>query len=151
MTGSRKFALTFAIMLGILSPAVGQTALEPLNKQVALAGKLREVHGYGPPGYGEDKKVDEPITYWVLDLPYPLNTACAPEEPQWAAEDCKAAKQLRLFFPTLPTNSGLELKAKAMKGQRVIASGVLHRADTMGEITPIYMDLAELKHLESVQ
>jgi hypothetical protein len=129
--------------------AVGQTVLEPLDKQVALAGELREVHGYGPPGYGENKKVDKPITYWVLELPNPVNTVCTPEKPQWVAEDCKAAKQLKLFFPTLPVNNGLELRAKAMKGHRVIATGVLHRADTMGEITPIYMDVAELQPVQT--
>ena len=150
MTGSRKSTLVLTIiMLGSLLRAGGQTVLEPLNQQVALAGELREVHGYGPPGYGENKKVDTPITYWVLELPNPVNTVCTPEKPQWEAEDCKATKQLKLFFPTLPANNGLELKAKAMKGRRVIATGILHRADTMGEITPIYMDVAELQPVQT--
>jgi len=136
-------------MLGSLLRAGGQTVLEPLNQPVALAGELREVHGYGPPGYGENKKVDTPITYWVLELPNLVNTVCTPEKPQWEAEDCKATKQLKLFFPTLPANNGLELKAKAMKGRRVIATGILHRADTVGEITPIYMDVAKLQPVQT--
>src|SRR5271166_6166508 len=47
MTGSRKSALVLAvtIMLVSLSRAGGQTVLEPLNQQVALAGELRKVHG----------------------------------------------------------------------------------------------------------
>jgi hypothetical protein len=122
----------------------GQTVMEPVDQQVALAGKLRYVHGYGPPGYGEDKKVDAPISYWILELPNPVNTICTPEKPKWKDDDCRATKKLKLFFPTLPANNGLELKAKAMNGRRVIATGVLHRADTMGEITPIYMDVAEI-------
>jgi hypothetical protein len=149
MTGSCKSAFVLTIMLGSLLRAGGQTVLEPLNQQVALAGKLREVHGYGPPGYGENKKVDKPITYWVLELPNPVNTVCTPEKPQWAAEDCKATKKLKLFFPTLPANNGLELRAKAMKSHRVIVTGILHRADTMGEITPIYMDVAELQPVQT--
>jgi hypothetical protein len=149
MTGSRKAGLVCTIMLCSILRAGGQTVLEPLNQQVALAGELREVHGYGPPGYGEDKKVDTPITYWVLELPNPVNTVCTPEKPQWQAEDCQATKRLKLFFPTLPANNGLELKAKAMKGRRVLVTGILHRADTVGEITPIYMDVAELQRVQT--
>jgi hypothetical protein len=35
--------------------AGGHAILEPLDQGVALAGELGEVHGYGPPGYGENK------------------------------------------------------------------------------------------------
>ena len=147
MSRSRNSALVFAVMLCVMLRAGGQTILVPLNQEVALAGELREVHGYGPPGYGENKKVDTPTTYRVLELPHPVNTVCTPEKPEWEAEDCKATKQLKLFFPTLPANNGFELKAKAMRNHRVIATGVLHRSDTMGEITPIYMNVAELKRV----
>ena len=149
MIGSRKTTLVLTCMLGSLFRAGGQTVLEPENKQVALAGELREVHGYGPPGYGEPKKVDAPITYWVLDLPNPVNTICTPERPEWAAEDCKATKLLKLSFQTLPSNNGLESKAEAMKGRRVLVTGILHRADTMGEMTPIYMDVADLQPVQA--
>jgi hypothetical protein len=94
--------------------------------------------------------VDRPIIYWVLDLPSPVNTVCTPEKPQWEADDCKATKRLRLFFPTLPANNGLEGKAKAMRGQRVLGTGVLHRSDTVGEITPIYMNVKELQPIHAV-
>lgn len=149
MSRSRSSTLVLTVMLCSMLRADGQTVLEPLNQQVALAGELREVHGYGPPGYGENKKVDTPITYWVIELPNSVNTVCKPEKPEWAAEDCKATKQLKLFFPTLPANNGLELKAKGMKGRRVLVTGVLHRADTVGEITPIYMNVAELQPIQA--
>lgn len=149
MTRSRSWTLVLAIMLGSMLRAGGQTVLEPENQQVALAGELREVHGYGAPGYGENKKVDAPITYWVLELPNPVNTICKPEKPQWEAEDCQATKRLKLFFPSQPVNNGLEAKAKALKGRRVLATGILHRADTVGEITPIYMDVAELQPVQA--
>ena len=149
MSRSRKSALVFAAMLCSMLRAGGQTILEPQNQEVALAGELREVHGYGPPGYGENKKVDTPITYWVLELPNPVNVVCTPEKPQWEADDCKATKRLKLFFPTLPANNGLELKAKAMRGQRVLATGILHRSDTVGEITPIYMNVTELQPVQA--
>jgi hypothetical protein len=115
---------------------------------VALAGELREVHGYGAPGYGENRKIDAPITYWVLELPNPVNVLCTPEKPQWEADDCKATKRLKLFFPSLPVNNEVERKAKTMKGHRVIATGILHRSDTVGEITPIYMNVTELQPVQ---
>lgn len=145
MIGRPKTPFLLAVILAATLGAGGQTVLEPLNQQVALAGELREVHGYGPPGYGENKKVDERIVYWVLELPNLVNTDCEPEKPEWRAVDCQSTKRLKLFFPSLPANNGLEQKAKAMKGRRVIATGILHRSDTMGEITPIYMDVSELQ------
>ena len=76
-----------------------QAIIEPQNREVALAGEVKEVHGYGPPGYGENKKTDAHITYWVIELPNPINVLCTPEKPEWAADDCKAAQRLRLVFP----------------------------------------------------
>jgi len=147
MCGTRGTVFTLAFVLfGVYrAGAQTQTVMEPLNQQVALAGTLRYAHGYGAPGYGENKKVDKPIAYWVLEMPNPVNTVCTPDKPEWKEDECGATKTLKLFFPTLPANNGLELKAKAMKGRRVIATGVLHRADTVGEITPIYMDVAEIE------
>jgi hypothetical protein len=44
------------LMLYVVTKAGGQAIVAPVEKDVALAGEIREVHGYGPPGYGEDKK-----------------------------------------------------------------------------------------------
>jgi hypothetical protein len=140
-----KWIFIGTILLGSAWRIGSQIIMEPLNQQIALAGELRKVHGYGTPGYGENKKVDSPIEYWVLEPPNPVNTACTPEKPQWAADDCKATKQIKLFFPTSPANNGLERKAKSMTGTRVIATGNLHRADTVGELTSIYMNVTELQ------
>lgn len=144
-----NWTLMFAVIVCAALRAGGQIILEPQNKEVALAGRLREVHEYGPPGYGENKKVDTPITYWLLQLPNSVNTVCTPEKPQWEADDCKATKRLKLFFPTLPANNGLERKATAMRGRQVLATGVLHRSDTVGEITPIYMNVTELQPVQA--
>jgi len=145
MTGSCKSVLTLALMVCAIMSANGQTIVEPLDREVALAGELHKVHGYGAPGYGENKKVDAPITYWVLELPNPVNVVCTPEKPQWQADDCKATKRLKLFFPSLPINNEVERNAKVMQGHRVVATGILHRSDTVGEITPIYMNVTELQ------
>ncbi len=128
-----------------------QTIVEPLETEVALAGEIREVHGYGPPGYGENKKIDARITYWVLELPTLVNSLCTPEKPEWQSVDCKATKRLRLFFPISPADNGLERKAKALMGHKAVLTGILHRQDTLGQITPIYMNVTELKPVQSSQ
>lgn len=150
-TRTRINLLLVVFFFGLWGANAQQTIVEPLDTAVALAGKIREIHGYGPPGYGENKKTDTRITYWILDLPTIVNSLCTPERPEWQSVDCKATKQLRLFFPTSPTNNGLELKAKALMGHRVIVTGILHRQDTLGEITPIYMDVTEVKPVHPPQ
>ena len=146
-TQARRIKVALVSLFCVVWKAGGQTVVEPVNREVALAGVIREVHGYGPPGYGENKKKDSSITCWVLELPTPVNVLCTPEKPEWASVDCKATKRLRLFFPTFPLDNGLELKAKTMKGHKAIISGVLHRQDTLGEITPLYIDVTELQPL----
>jgi hypothetical protein len=44
----------------------------------------------------------------------------------------------------IETDDQLLTEAKAMKGRRAVVTGVLHRADTAGEITPIYMDVTKI-------
>jgi hypothetical protein len=54
-----------------------------------------------------------------------------------------AVKRLKLFFVS---NSGdeLELTAKKMKGRRVVLTGRLMRAETAGEMTPIYIEVTAI-------
>jgi len=138
-----------AVLLCVVWPIGGQVVIVPVDREAALAGVIREVHGYGPPGYGEDKRKDLRITYWVLDLPTVVNTSCSPERPEWASVDCKPTKRIRLFFPTLPMDNGLELKAMTMNEQKALVTGVLHRQVTAGQTTPIYMDVVDLQPLRS--
>jgi hypothetical protein len=117
--------------------------MEPSDRPVALGGTIREIHGYGPPGYGEDKKTDAKVTYLVLELPKSINTPCNPERPEWASTDCAATKRLKLFFSSISGND-LELKARKMMGRRVVLTGTLKRADTAGEMTPIYIEVTAI-------
>ena len=145
MSTRAKLNLILLCLFCTLWEADAQTIVEPLGREVALAGEIKEVRGYGPPGYGEDKKKDKPIIYWVVELPNPIDVLCTPEKPEWSSTDCKATKRLRLIFPILPEGNDLELKVKAMKGRQAIVSGVLHRQDTVGEMTPIYMDVTDVQ------
>jgi hypothetical protein len=141
-------ALNLFLSCAVLQ-AIGQTIVKPENQELTLTGVIREVHGYGPPGYGEDKKRDSRITYWALDLRAAVSVPCTPEKPKWASEDCAPVKRLHLFFPTSPTDNGLERKAQAAMGKKMAVTGMLHKADTAGEITLIYMDVSGLQPLQS--
>jgi hypothetical protein len=142
-----KATIIILIALSAFNVAHAQVVLEPANQPVPLSGIIREIHGFGPPGYGEDKKTDAHVTYLAIDLPKPINITCSPERPEWASKDCGAAKRLKLFFPA---SSGgdpekLERTAEKLVGRRVSVTGVLHRADTVGEMTPIYIDVTAIE------
>ncbi len=151
MFGISRSGFAFALLLFVTPVMVAQGAIiVPEDHVAALAGVIKLVHGYGPPGYGANKKTDRRITYWVLDVPTAVNTPCKPDRPEWRSIQCASTKRLRLFFPTLPLNNGLELAAKKLEGHRVVVSGVVHRADTLGEITPIYMNVTALQPVQAL-
>jgi hypothetical protein len=132
------------VMMALLRQAEDQTVLKPEGKPVVLNGRISLVHGYGPPGWGEDPKHDAKIVYWVIDLPTAINTPCEPERPEWAARDCQSAKRLRLL---IEGHDQLQAEANATQGRRAIVTGVLHRQDTAGEMTPIFMDVTNISPL----
>lgn len=122
--------------------AADRVVLEPEDKQIVLIGRISLVHGYGPPGWGEDRKHDAHITYWVIDLPDAINTPCTPDRPEWADTECQSTKRLRLI---VESDARRLAEAKAAQGRVATVNGVLHRQDTAGEITPIFMDVTEIK------
>ncbi len=130
-------------MIALGRKAGDHAVLKPEGKQVALTGRISLVHGYGPPGWGEDPKQDARIVYWVIDLPIAINTPCKPERPEWVS-DCQSTKRLRLI---VETNDRVLGEAKVAQDRRATVSGVLHRQDTAGEITPIFMDVTNIKLL----
>ena len=139
-----KIAVFLSLIILFSRVLTGQTIMETTEHQVALAGVIELVHGFGPPGYGEDKRTDRKITYWVLRTPSTINIPCTPEKPEWASTDCAATDRLRLFLPINTEGEKLEAKMKALRGHKAIVTGLLRRRDTMGEITPIYMNVIEL-------
>lgn len=102
------------------------------------------MHGYGPPGYGEDKKTDVKVSYLAIELPRPVNIACTPQLPELASIQCGPAKRLRLLFSS---SSGDQLKSVALKrlGQSVTLSGKLERRTNMGEMTPILIEVSAIE------
>jgi hypothetical protein len=127
--------------------AMAQAIVEPADQPIALAGILKMVHGYGPPGYGlmeSTKKQDLRINYWALELPFEVTLACTPDSPDLAHIQCGPTRRLRLFFPATPKKNGIESKAKKMIGKTVTATGSLYRRAVMAEITPVYMEVVGL-------
>jgi len=118
-------------MMASPQQAAGHVPVYPEDKQIVLTGRIEFLHGYGPPGWGEDPKHDEHIVYWVI-----LNSP-----HRWAATDCQSTKRLRLM---IDTSDQLTVAAKTLLGRRAKVTGVLHRADTAGEMTPIYIDVSAI-------
>lgn len=127
-----------------VSMALPQAITEPTDHPVSLDGVLRIVHGFGAPGYGEDKKVDARISYWALDLPFKVTIACTPSRPDFAEIECGTTSRLRLFFPVSPSDNDLESRAKKLMGHKATVTGMLHRRVSMYQITPVYMDVADI-------
>jgi hypothetical protein len=138
-------SILISVVLGFAGSCIAQTKTVPEDREIGLVGILREVQGFGPPGYGEDKKSDSKIRYWALELPTPITTPCTPERPEWKSSDCASTKRLRIFFKESSNQSDLERKARAAGTQKMFVRGTLHRSDTAGEITPIYMDVTKIE------
>jgi hypothetical protein len=125
-------------------PALSQQVIKPEDQEISLQGTIRLIHGFGPPGYGEDPKHDAHVSYWALEVPSPVNVPCTPTKPEYAKDECGPAKRLKLFFNGLELTKLTDLPAAKWKDHQVIVLGKLHRAETAGEMTPIYMDVTEI-------
>jgi len=124
--------------------SLGQQLIMPEDQQVSVRGTIRLVHGFGPPGYGEDPKHDAHVSYWALEVPVPINTPCTPSSPENAKYECEPAKRMKLFFPGLALERLNELPAAKWKDRQVVVFGKLYRAETAGEMTPIYFDVTSI-------
>ena len=118
--------------------------IEPEDRTVLIAGTIRLVHDLGPPGYGEDPKHDAHVSYWALETPVPINTPCTPEKTEFTG-DCSAAKRMKLFFEGFELQPLNKLPAAKWNNRPVVVRGKLHRADTAGEMTVIYMDVSTIR------
>jgi hypothetical protein len=58
-----------------------------------------------------------------------------------AEAECQSTKRLRLI---VEGDEGLRVKARAAQGREAIVRGTLHRQDTAGEITPIYLQVVDI-------
>src|ERR1019366_2259802 len=142
MSGSQQYAQTsriIALAALCLFCLIGretfaQQLLQPENQDIALQGTIRLIHGFGPPGFGEDPKRDSHVSYWALEVPIPVNTPCTPVKPEFAKYDCQPAKLLKLSFEGLSLTKLGDLPAAKWKDQRVSVRGKIHRADTAGEM-----------------
>lgn len=138
----RTLLLALIIAFSGFQTAFAQVVIEPSDRSVSLTGVINEIHDYGPPGYGENKKTDPPVTYLAIELARPINIPCTPERPEWKSVDCAATKRLKLFFPSSDGSARqLELSAKQTKGRRVVITGTLKRQNTAGEYTPIILNV----------
>jgi len=119
-----------------------------MDRAVALAGTLIVEHAYGPPGYGEDKRKDVPVSYWALKLSFEVTTACTAQLPELWSIQCGPAHTLRLYFPTNSEGKGLLERARPLQGHRVLVTGIVQRRSAMADYTPIYMNVADISEVK---
>ena len=121
-----------------------QATIEPTDRTVAIAGMMRMVHGYGPPGYGEDHRRDLKVSYLALQLSFRVTTTCTPQLAELQNIQCGSTDVLRLVFPIDAGAVDLRKKARLLEGHKVLVTGVLHRQESMADYTKVYMDVAEV-------
>jgi hypothetical protein len=140
----RIVLVCFCMLLSTQARAFAQQLIKPEGQETTLQGTIRLIHGYGPPGYGEDPKHDAHVSYWALEVSVPVNTPCTESE-----FGCDPAKRLKLFFPNMALVPLSDLPAAKWKDHAVTIHGKLHHADTAGEMTPIYIDVTSIQGADS--
>jgi hypothetical protein len=135
------------LLVSLPSIAHSQQIIKPEGQEIFLQGTIRLIHDYGPPGYGESPKHDAHVSYWALEVPIPINTPCTPTKPEYAKDECGPAKRINLYFDGLGLVKLTDLPAAKWKNLKVIVRGKLHRSDTAGEMTPIYMNVSQINGL----
>lgn len=141
---SGRWLLIVGYLLFTSSLSAQRAIVEPTDRPVALAGLLLMEHTYGPPGYGENPRVDVKVSYLALQLSFEVTTVCTPQLPELAGIQCGSTNILRLEFPTNAEAADLKEKARALVGHRVLLTGVLHRQESKSDYTAVYMDVAEV-------
>jgi len=132
------------MVLCALRAANAQEIMEPADKPITMTGALRQLHGYGPPGWGETRKIDSRFTYLVIKLAKPVNIPCTSERPEWKLVECRSTKELELFFSSDSADE-LELKAKKLIGRKVLVTGMLQRQIAPAEMTAIYIEVTAIQ------
>jgi len=145
--GVAKSVLWF--LFAVPLTAQSKPIMEPANREVSLQGTIRLVHGFGPPGYGEDPKHDAHVSYWAREVPVAINLPCEATNPEEARYICRSAKRLNLFFEKDGIKKLNDRQPAKWKDRQVLVRGRLHRADTAGEMTDIYMDVSEIRGITS--
>jgi len=139
--------LLFVWLIGYGSGLAAQATVYPENQPITLNGILKVVRAYGPPGYGlmpSTKGQDARINYWALELPSDVTLPCKPDSPELAEIQCGSTKRVRLFFKAGPETTRMESKARMMINRKVTIKGKLHRRTQMIDMTPVYMDVADI-------
>jgi len=57
---------------------------------------------------------------------------------------CGSTKRVRLLFKVGPETTSMESKARTMINRKVTIRGKLHRRTQMIDMTPVYMDVADI-------
>ncbi|EPA9110611.1 DUF4431 domain-containing protein [Serratia liquefaciens] len=106
-----KFMLSMAILFYNFSAYAGCLKV---GDKVVLSGVMKEELFYGPPNWGEDRKHDEKLLYWILHLNNPLKCVidANTEQDGWdsnvqliiSGDDYKTKRNLLNHYVTVDGN-----------------------------------------------
>ena len=151
-----KMRFSFAVAAACVMPlatvhAQPHQVMKPEDQNLSLKGTIRLIHDFGPPGYGEDPKHDAQVSYWALEVVPAVNVPCHPSKSEHLKFVCESVSRLNLFFDGMALYRLDDLPAAKWKNRRVIVHGKLHRADTAGEMTPIYMAVSQIQSFNAAK
>lgn len=102
---------------------------------VTLTGAIESHPGYGPPGFGEDPKVDRKVMYYILILKQPINVKSS------NLFDAKASvKEVQLMFP-------YESRLYPIKKGKVLVSGQLQGPVSGMAVREVVLIVSSLKKI----
>lgn len=104
---------------------------------VTLTGVIVSRTYPGPPNYESIKDGDEPETYWLLALSYPI---CVNEKPSAFYEAAKNVRRVQLVF----SSEKAYKTYRPLLGKRVTATGTLYGAHTGHHKTPVLLTVDSL-------
>jgi hypothetical protein len=136
-----RTALTVVLFLGL--PTLNLIAQSDTSHAVetesrTFIGQLRLVSMYGPPGFGENPKVDSRVHYLVLHIKAPVSLPCGPNDLPTDSTVCPKTDKLQLIFD-VGVDPLAQKKAGRYVGKRISVTGSLQHASTAAEATPIVL------------
>ncbi len=109
---------------------------------VTLAGKLQQVHSFGPPNFGETPEKDQKVSYFAVVLSRPINI-----RGDSLQDTLRNLDSVQLFFiqyhPTVDLDS--------LINHAVVVKGKLSQAQFPGEYTKATVQVSDLQALDDAE
>jgi hypothetical protein len=112
-------------------------------KVVKLTGTVVNVQAHGAPGFGEDAKHDQKVTYYLLKLNKPINVKGNPDSDT-NVDDFENVKEMEI---ELDTDDSL----RTFLNKNVVIEGTLSQRLQGTEITDVLIGIDSIKKIKIIQ